>query len=343
MCHFEGNNQLRLSLLLQSLICFLLIAQVNGQSQGSSQGPITIVIHGGAGTLLRENMSQEVEMAYTGKLMEAVETGYQILENGGTSVEAVTASVRILEDSPLFNAGKGAVFTNEGKNELDASIMDGATLAAGAVAGVTTIKNPIEAARAVMLNSRHVFLSGRGAEKFAEQNGLEIVDSSWFYTEYRHKSLKEILKEDNGGSGLPADRKYGTVGVLALDIYGNLAAGTSTGGMTNKKFGRIGDTPVIGAGTYADNRTCAVSSTGHGEYFIRKVVAYDIAAKVRYTGMTLQEACEKVIYEELPALGGSGGVIALDRDGNISMVFNTEGMYRAYRQKGMETRVAIFK
>jgi beta-aspartyl-peptidase (threonine type) len=344
MCHFERIYQAIPGLSIFLILYFVIMTSFTvGQAVKPSSGPITIVIHGGAGTLSPENMSQAEEKAYTSKLGEAVETGYRILEAGGTAVEAVTASVRILEDSPLFNAGKGAVFTSEGKNELDASIMDGSTLAAGAVAGVTTIKNPIEAARAVMLNSPHVLLSGKGAEKFAELSGLEMVDNSYFYTEHRYKRLQEMLKEDEGDSGLTESRKYGTVGVLALDSHGNLAAGTSTGGMTNKKFGRIGDTPIIGAGTYADNRTCAVSSTGHGEYFIRKVVAYDIAAKVRYAGMTLQEACEKVIYEELPALGGTGGVIALDPKGTIAMVFNTKGMYRAFRQKGGETFVAIYR
>ena len=344
MCHFERNYQAIPGLSFSLVLVFVIMTSIAlGQAVNSSSGPITIVIHGGAGTLSPENMSQEEEKAYTGKLREAVETGYRILEAGGTAVEAVTASVTILEDSPLFNAGKGAVFTNEGKNELDASIMDGSTLAAGAVAGVTTIKNPIKAALAVMLNSPHVLLSGKGAEKFAELSGLEMVDNSYFYSEHRYKRLQEILKEDEGGSGLTGSHKYGTVGVLALDSHGNLAAGTSTGGMTNKKFGRIGDTPIIGAGTYADNRTCAVSSTGHGEYFMRKVVAYDITAKIRYAGMTLQEACEKVIYEELPALGGTGGLIALDCKGAIAMVFNTKGMYRAFRQKGGETFVAIFK
>ncbi len=311
-----------------------------------TSSPITIVIHGGAGTITRENMSLEMEKAYLNTLRESLDQGYGILEEGGTSLRAVVEAIKILEDSPLFNAGKGAVFTHEGKNELDASIMDGKTLVAGAVAGVTTIKNPIAAALAVMTESPHVMLSGKGAEQFAVEKGLEIVDPSYFYTERRYKSLQEALNDKDGDSSIRNRnqiRKYGTVGVLALDRQGNLAAGTSTGGMTNKKYGRIGDTPIIGAGTYADNLTCAVSSTGHGEYFIRKVVAYDIAAKIKYTGMSLQEACEKVIYEELPAIGGSGGVIALDRSGNVSMVFNTEGMYRASWQEGKEPEISIYK
>ena len=322
------------------------IAPVFAQTGSTDTVPITIVIHGGAGTINRENMSREMEKAYRTTLQQAVNFGYGILERGGTSLEAVVGSIKILEDSPLFNAGKGAVFTHDGKNELDASIMDGKSLAAGAVAGVGTIKNPIEAAYAVMTQSPHVMLSGSGAEQFAKEKGLEIVDPSYFFTERRYKSLQRLLNQKDGGSFnnlLNPDQKHGTVGVLALDQEGNLAAGTSTGGMTNKKYGRIGDSPIIGAGTYADNLSCAVSSTGHGEFFIRKVVAYDISAKVRYGGMAVQEACEKVIYEELPALGGSGGVIALDQYGNYSMVFNTEGMYRAFRQEGKGSGIYIYK
>ena len=326
------------------LMVFLLKVSL-GQTIFREYGPITLVIHGGAGTISRASMSSEMERAYTVVLKEALSQGYGILEGGGSSLEAVVATIRILEDSPLFNAGKGAVFTHEGRNELDASIMDGKTLAAGAVAGVTKIKNPIEAALAVMTQSPHVMLSGKGAEQFASEKGLKMVDPSYFYTERRYKSLQEALKEERGDSfnRFPGQHHYGTVGVLALDSQGNLAAGTSTGGMTNKKYGRIGDSPIIGAGTYADNQSCAVSSTGHGEYFMRSVVAYDIAARIKYTGMSLQEACEKVIYEELPALGGSGGVIALDRKGNYCMVFNTEGMYRAVRQQGKEPQVLIYK
>jgi beta-aspartyl-peptidase (threonine type) len=317
-----------------------------GQPVIREYGPITLVIHGGAGTISRASMSSEMEQAYTDVLEEALSLGYGILEKGGSSLMAVVETIRILEDSPLFNAGKGAVFTHEGKNELDASIMDGKTLAAGAVAGITTIKNPIKAALAVMTQSPHVMLSGKGAEQFASEKGLQMVDPSYFYTERRYKSLQEALKEEGGDSfnKIPSQHhEYGTVGVLALDRHGNLAAGTSTGGMTNKKYGRIGDSPIIGAGTYADNQSCAVSSTGHGEYFIRSVVAYDIAARIKYAGMSVQEACEKVIYEELRALGGSGGVIALDRKGNYCMVFNTEGMYRAVRQQGKEPQVLIYK
>lgn len=328
------------------LLIFLEITVSLGQSPGRQFGPITLVIHGGAGTISRANLSPEMEKAYLEVLYKSLNEGYHILEKGGSSVEAVVKTIRILEDSPLFNAGKGAVFTHDGKNELDASIMDGKTLEAGAVAAVTTIKNPIEAAFAVMTRSPHVFLAGKGAEKFAAEQGLEIVDPSYFYTESRYRSLQRVLKQGDGDSSnkTPSDNhRYGTVGVLALDSEGNLAAGTSTGGITNKMFGRIGDSPIIGAGTYADNQSCAVSSTGHGEYFIRKVVAYDIASRIKYAGMSVQEACEKLIYEELPEIGGSGGVIALDRQGNYCMVFNTEGMYRGVRQLGKEPEVFIYK
>jgi beta-aspartyl-peptidase (threonine type) len=333
-------------LLLYFLLIFLRLTISFGQSASREYGPITILIHGGAGTIKREDLSSEMEKAYIKVLKKSLEHGYTILEKGGTSLEAVVETIRILEDSPLFNAGKGAVFTHDGRNELDASIMDGNSLDAGAVAGVTTIKNPIEAALAVMTRSPHVMLSGKGAEQFAADQGLEMVDPSYFYTEKRYKSLQEAIKQEEGDSSgrihlwNPA---FGTVGVVALDTRGNLAAGTSTGGMTNKKFGRIGDSPIIGAGTYADNQSCAVSSTGHGEYFMRKVVAYDIAARVKYTGMTVQEASEKVINEELPAMGGSGGVIALDRKGNYCMVFNTEGLYRAVRQQGKRPLIRIYK
>jgi beta-aspartyl-peptidase (threonine type) len=322
------------------------ITMVFGQTGPGDLGPITLVIHGGAGTITRESMTQEMEKAYQETLEDALDAGYVILAEGGSSLQAVVEAIKILEDSPLFNAGKGAVFTHEGRNELDASIMDGETLAAGAVTGVRTVKNPIEAAIKVMTESPHVMLSGAGADRFAKEKGLEIVDSSYFYTKPRFKILQKILDQEDGDSSndiINPDRRFGTVGVLALDLKGNLAAGTSTGGMTNKKYGRIGDSPVIGAGTYAENLSCAVSSTGHGEFFIRKVVAYDIAAKVKYAGMSLQEACEKVIYEEVPALGGSGGVIALDRNGNFSMVFNTEGMYRAYRQQGKGSGIYIYR
>ncbi|WP_191858526.1 isoaspartyl peptidase/L-asparaginase family protein [Hanstruepera ponticola] len=311
-----------------------------------------IVIHGGAGTILRENMSPEKEAAYIAKLEEAIRLGHNILKNGGSSLDAVEKTINILEDSPLFNAGKGAVFTNAGTNELDASIMDGKTLNAGASAGTKTVRNPINLARAVMEKSPHVMLSGLGAETFAQEQGLKIVDSSYFYTENRYKSLKSVKDyeskkqaEDKTAFYDPIikDSKFGTVGCVALDKNGNLAAGTSTGGMTNKRWGRIGDAPIIGAGTYANNNTCAVSSTGWGEFFIRAMVAYDISALMDYKGVTLQEAAKEVIQKKVPELGGDGGIIAIDKHGNITMEFNTAGMYRASMNDKGELYVGIYK
>lgn len=314
-----------------------------------------IVIHGGAGTILKENMSDSLEQAYKAKLEEAIRRGHEILANGGTAIEAVQRTINVMENSPLFNAGKGAVFTNEGKNELDASIMDGQTLNAGAISGVTTVKNPINLAWEVMENSEHVMLSGKGAEQFAEKRNLKIVDPEYFYTENRFKSL-ERLKERNSEKteldhdGKTAfidpfikDSKFGTVGCAALDKNGNLAAGTSTGGMTNKKWGRIGDAPIIGAGTYANNKTAAISATGWGEFFIRGVVAYDISALMEYKEMSLAEAAKEVIQNKNPKLGGSGGIIAIDHRGNVSMEFNTAGMYRAKMNKNGDLEIGIYK
>lgn len=315
----------------------------------SSNAPLTLVIHGGAGTILKENMTPELEQAYTDKLTEALYVGFEILKNGGSSIDAVQKTINILEDSPLFNAGKGAVFTNDGHNELDASIMDGKTLNAGAVAGVKTVKNPIDAARKVMENSPHVMMSGNGADVFAKEQGLELVDSSYFFTQNRWDALQNALKRekmelDHDGSkeNNDPDKKKGTVGAVALDKDGNLAAATSTGGMTNKRWGRVGDSPIIGAGTYANNQTCAVSSTGHGEFFIRHVVAYDIAALMEYGGQTLKEAAEYVVNQKLKEQGGRGGVIALDAKGNYAMPFNTEGMYRGVIQEGKAAEVLIY-
>ncbi|MBP2833150.1 isoaspartyl peptidase/L-asparaginase [Aquimarina sp. U1-2] len=311
-----------------------------------------IVIHGGAGTILKKNMTPEKEAEYKAKLEEAIRVGHTILKNGGTSLEAVEKTINILEDSPLFNAGKGAVFTSEGSNELDASIMDGSTLNAGAVAGVKTVKNPINLAKEVMLNSPHVLLSGSGAEQFAKTQHLELVDPSYFFTENRMKALervkeKEKNKEANQTTAFydPVIRnaKFGTVGCAALDKNGNLAAGTSTGGMTNKKWNRIGDSPIIGAGTYANNATCAVSSTGWGEYFIRGMVAHDISAMMEYKGISLKEATSEVIQKKLTALGGTGGIVAIDRNGNVSMEFNTEGMYRATMNADGQLTIGIYK
>ncbi|GAA4110924.1 isoaspartyl peptidase/L-asparaginase [Aquimarina addita] len=310
-----------------------------------------IVIHGGAGTILKENMTPEKEASYKAKLEEAIRVGHTILDNGGTSMDAVQKTINILEDSPLFNAGKGAVFTNDGTNELDASIMDGSNLDAGAIAGVTTVKNPINLAREVMINSPHVMLSGAGAEQFAKERKLEMVDPGYFFTEARIKSLERVKQKEKDNKATkktgfydPAikDSKFGTVGCVALDKQGNLAAGTSTGGMTNKKWNRIGDAPIIGAGTYANNLTCAVSSTGWGEYFIRAMVAYDISALMEYKGLSLQEAATLVIQKKVPDLGGDGGIIAIDKNGNIAMEFNTAGMYRATMNAEGELTVGIY-
>ena len=313
-----------------------------------------IIIHGGAGTILKKNMTDEKEAAYKAKLEESIRAGYTILKNGGTSEEAVVKTIQVMEESPLFNAGKGAVFTHEETNELDASFMDGKTLNAGAVAGVTNVKSPIELAAKVMSNSDHVMLSGKGASIFAKEQGLEIVDPSYFYTERRFKSLQRIKNknkteldhDDKKAAFYDADiknAKFGTVGCVALDKNGNIAAGTSTGGMTNKRWGRIGDAPIIGSGTYANNKTCGVSSTGWGEYFIRSQVAYDISAQMEYQQKTLKEATTDVIQNKLTKLGGTGGVVALDKNGNMSFEFNTAGMYRASMNDKGELIVKIYK
>ena len=299
---------------------------------------IMLVIHGGAGTITRASMTPEAEQQYRTSLEQALHTGHAVLAKGGSSLDAVEATIRVLEDNPLFNAGKGAVFTHEGKNELDAAIMDGKTKRAGAVAGVTIIKNPISAARAVMEKSPHVMMAGKGAELFATKIGLEIVDPSYFWTERRWKALQqELMHEQNKDSD-----KHGTVGALALDQNGNLAAGTSTGGLTNKQYGRIGDSPIIGAGTYADNETCAVSASGTGEYFIRWTVAYDIAALMKYRGMSVKDAADEVVLRKLPK-ESDGGVIALDRNGNFAMSFNSEGMYRGWIGADAVPHVLIYK
>ena len=306
-----------------------------------------LVIHGGAGTILKENMSDSLENAYKAKLEEAIRVGHEILKNGGTAMEAVTKTINVMEDSPLFNAGKGAVFTHEETNELDASVMDGATLNAGAVAGVTQIKNPIDLALEVMKNSPHVMLSGKGAEVFARERGFELIDPSYFFTENRYKSLQRVKEKENSKAVSFADpfirnSKFGTVGCAALDINGNLAAGTSTGGMTNKRWNRIGDAPIIGAGTYANNATCAVSSTGWGEFFIRAMVAHDISALMEYKGLSLKEAAALVIQKKVPELGGDGGIVAIDKDGNVTMEFNTAGMYRAHMTADGELTIGIY-
>lgn len=325
------------------------------QNQSIMNQNFAIVIHGGAGTILKKNMTPAMEKAYQEKLQEALDSGYAVLKNGGNAIDAVEKAIVIMEDSPLFNAGKGAVYTNAASNELDASIMDGKTLNAGAISGVSTIKNPIKLARTVMEKSEHVMLSGKGAEDFAKQYELEIVDSAYFYNEHRLKQLNKIKKtekvqldhsdkdDEQGDITGFKDSKFGTVGAVALDKHENLAAATSTGGMTNKKYGRIGDSPIIGAGTYANNATCAVSCTGHGEFFIRNVVAYDVAALMDYKNMSLIDAANYVVNEKLVKLGGDGGLIAIDKDGNIAMPFNTAGMYRGYKKSNGESVVLIFK
>ena len=319
-------------------------------------GKTAIVIHGGAGTILKANMDDETEAAYRAKLEEALRAGHAVLTAGGPALDAVIAAIQVMEESELFNAGKGAVFTSEGTNELDASIMDGATRNSGAVAGVKRVKSPIALARVVMEKSPHVMMAGAGAETYAEANGLEMVDNSYFYTERRYRALQRALeREAESTSSVPFDRsipmdlplspngdKFGTVGAVALDANGNIAAGTSTGGMNNKKFGRIGDAPIIGAGTYADNNTAGISATGHGEYFIRGVVAHDIASRIDYLGEDLVTAADAVIMDKLTELGGTGGIVALDRTGAIAMPFNTEGMYRGYIDVDGNLQILIY-
>ena len=304
--------------------------------------PVAIALHGGAGTIERDRMSAEVEAEYRSFLDKAISDGYQQLQAGEEGLDVVVAIIQRMEDSPLFNAGKGAVYTWEGQHELDASIMHGALMDAGAVAGVTTVQSPIALARAVMEQSPHVMLASRGAEQFAAELGIPEVSADYFSTERRKRALESYKARTQAGVELEVDYKFGTVGVVVLDSKGNLAAGTSTGGMTGKRWGRIGDAPVIGAGTYADNRSCAVSATGHGEYFIRHTVARDICARMQFAGQSLQDAAESVIMDELMAAGGDGGIVAVDADGHVSMVFNTPGMYRASVSGSGEKRIGIF-
>lgn len=304
-----------------------------------------MVIHGGAGTILKENMTPEKEKDYIDALNVALDAGEAILKQGGTAADAVVATIMTMENSPLFNAGKGAVFNHEGKNEMDASFMEGATLKAGAVGGVTNLKNPILAARAVLEDSPHVMLTGKGAEQFAAEQGLEIVDPKYFYTDRRWEGLQKALQEEKESMSevyRNPDYKYGTVGCVALDKAGNIVAGTSTGGMTNKRWNRIGDSPIIGAGTYANNNTCGVSCTGHGEFFIRYAVAYDLSAMMEYKGLGIQEAAHQIVNKKLVEAGGSGGFVALDKYGNVAMPFNTPGMYRGYTKPG-ERVVKIYE
>jgi L-asparaginase / beta-aspartyl-peptidase len=301
-----------------------------------------LAIHGGAGTLPRVEAVGDLQRQYRAGLGAALDIGYAVLESGGSSLEAVSRAVMSLEDNPLFNAGRGAVFTLEGRNELDAAIMEGGTLQAGAVCGVMHVKNPIALAREVMEHSDHVMLAGAGAEEFALSRGFSLVPQSYFYTQERWRQLERIRSGDPVLSALTISH-VGTVGAVALDSSGMLAAATSTGGMTGKRFQRIGDSPIIGAGTYADNRSCAVSATGHGEVFIRAAVAHDIGARMRFGGRALSTAVREVVLEELPALHGEGGVIAIDTRGEIVMEFNSEGMFRASRKQGESAQVAIYR
>lgn len=338
--------------IVQSILFLLLITVT---VKGQQKEKYVMVIHGGAGTILKKNMTPEKEAAYIAALTEALQAGYDKIKLGKTSLDAVEAAIHTMEDSPLFNAGKGAVFTHDGKNEMDAAIMDGKTLMAGSVAGVTTIRNPISAARAVMEKSEHVMMVGKGAEVFAKQAGLTIVDPSYFYTKERWDGLQKALTEDSVKAVLDhsekksmklgtinKDYKFGTVGAVAFDQRGNLAAGTSTGGMTNKKYGRVGDAPIIGAGTYANNLTAGISCTGWGEFFIRTVVGHDISALMEYKNLSVAEAAQTVL-DKMQKLGGDGGLIALDAKGNVTMPFNTAGMYRGTVTSEGKIKVQIYK
>ncbi|MBB6236239.1 beta-aspartyl-peptidase (threonine type) [Pedobacter sp. AK013] len=339
--------------LLKLLTLFLFSAltlQVSAQ-----QKKYIMVIHGGAGTILKKNMTPEKEASYIAVLTQALQAGYAEIKAGKTSMDAVEATIHVMENDPHFNAGKGAVFTHDGRNELDAAIMDGKTLMAGSVAGVTTIKNPISAARAVMEKSEHVMMIGAGAEQFAKEVGLEIVDPKYFWTKERWDGLQKAIKEDSAKAVLDHgnkksellgiknhDYKFGTVGCVALDQAGNLAAGTSTGGMTNKKYGRVGDAPIIGAGTYCNNETAGISCTGWGEFYIRNVVAKTISDLMEYKGLSVVEA-SKIALDKVGKMGGDGGLIALDKKGNVTMPFNTEGMYRGTITADGKIEVSIYK
>jgi beta-aspartyl-peptidase (threonine type) len=311
------------------------------------QSNFSLALHGGAGTIEKHLLSEELEQSYLKGLETALNIGQNILASGGTAIEAVEAIVISLEDCPLFNAGKGAVFTHDKTNEMDASIMCGKTLSAGAVASVQRIKNPVSLARAVMEKSNHVMLQGKGAEQFAKEQGLSFMSDDYFFSQYRFDQLMNVISEDeafldhSAKPVFPDDKKFGTVGAVAKDRFGNIAAATSTGGMTNKRYGRIGDSPVIGSGTYANNKTCAVSCTGHGEYFLRAVVAYDVSCLMEYKNLTLSEACDFVVKQKLVEMGGEGGLIAVDALGNIALPFNSKGMYRGW-MNDFEKMVAIF-
>lgn len=306
---------------------------------------IGIAIHGGAGTILKSSLTPEKEEAYKTALQSALDSAYELLEKGGTAIDAVEKAVSILEDSPLFNAGKGSVFTAEGTHEMDASIMDGSSLEAGAVSTITGIKNPIQLARNVMEKSDHVFLCGKGAEEFAQEMKAPFEEKNYFYDQLRYDQWQELKGTDNFqlDHSTTKEQKFGTVGAVALDQDGNIAAATSTGGMTNKKFGRVGDSPMIGSGNYANNETCAVSCTGSGEFFIRAVVAYDVSCLMEFKGLNLAEATKEVVQKRLLKIGGDGGLIAMDTQGNISLEFNTEGMYRGAKNSKGLNEVAIYE
>src|SRR6187399_1092211 len=311
----------------------------------------SLAIHGGAGTILKQDMTDELEQAYITGLEEALKAGFAVLEKGGSAVQAVKTTIVVLEDNVLFNAGRGSVFTKKGLQEMDAAIMDGATLEAGAVAGIRNVRNPIELATEVMRNSNHVFLSGKGANDFAIKQGVKLEPDEYFFSAFRYDQWKAIRDSDNYSldhtnhqlEELIRDKKFGTVGAVACDMKGNLAAATSTGGMTNKKYGRIGDSPMIGAGTYANNKTCAISCTGHGEPFIRAVAAHSVSCLMEYKGVSLQEAMDEVVNQKLVDMEGEGGMIGVDANGNTAMVFNSAGMYRAMKNSDGEVIIGIYK
>src|SRR4051794_34630573 len=311
----------------------------------------TLVIHGGAGTIVKEDMTPELEAAYQVGLTDALNAGFAVLEEGGSAVNAVKAAIVIMEDNVLFNAGRGSVFTKKGVQEMDAAIMDGHTLQAGAVTGVRNVRNPIELAMEVMRNSNQVFLSGKGATDFAIKQGIKLEPDEFFFSQFRYDQWKAIRDSDNYSldhthqrmEELMRDKKFGTVGAVACDVQGNIAAATSTGGMTNKKYGRIGDSPIIGCGTYANNATCAISCTGHGKMFIRSVAAYDVSCLMEYKGLTLQQAMDKVVNEKLLTMQGEGGMIGVDAKGNAAMVFNSAGMYRAVKNNKDLFEVGLYR
>ncbi|MFD1294485.1 isoaspartyl peptidase/L-asparaginase family protein [Lutibacter holmesii] len=342
------------------LICFILLftyscKETNSQQNDSATkeaNSFSIVIHGGAGGIKREYFTKEQEEAYSKKLEEALNAGYAVLEKGGISLDAVQAAINVMENSPLFNAGKGAVYNSDGNQEMDAAIMDGKTLNSGAIAGVNHIKNPILAARIVMDSSKHVLLSGKGAEIMAAKYGIEMVDSTYFFTEKRMNQLRKLQGKEKTQldhtaflikNELIDDHKFGTVGAVAMDKSGNIAAGTSTGGMTNKKYGRIGDVPLIGAGTYANNLTCGISATGTGEYFIRTVASHEVSSLIQYKGFSPKEALNEVLFNQIGPLGGEGGMILIDKNGDVYWDFNSTGMFRGYKKSNGETKVEMFE